>query len=86
LDPERKNVVEADESASSEGDADGAKRRDLFPEACSNGSAGIEEPGHAWRRSSRNLGDPAFPGRSETGTAEQARVSEAGKLEVGVPQ
>src|SRR5580704_17096964 len=84
LDPERKEVVEVDASASVEGNIGGAKRRDMVPEACFDGSTGVGEPGHVGRRSSRNLGDPAFSGAA--GTAEQARASKAGELEVGVPQ
>jgi hypothetical protein len=86
LDPERKEVVEADESASSEGDAGGAKRRDLVPEALLQRFHRDRRAGACVARVVEELGRSSFLRRSKAGTAEQARVSEAGKLEVGVPQ
>src|SRR5258708_26748724 len=58
--PRKVLVAKADEAEGSEGHAEGAKRRDTVPEACSGGFAGVEEPGHAGRGSSRNWGGPVF--------------------------
>jgi hypothetical protein len=54
-----REVVEADVTVDTEGHTEGAKRRDgQSRRSCSGGSAGVVEPGHAWRGSPRNLGGP----------------------------
>jgi hypothetical protein len=71
--------VEADEAVSSEGNIEGATRRDIVPEACSRDSTGVEEPEHAWRGSPRNLGVPVSSvERRNRGWRAQAKPSGAG--------
>jgi hypothetical protein len=43
--PRNVQVVEADGTVGQEGIIKGAKRRDMFPEASSRDSTGVEEPG-----------------------------------------
>jgi len=75
---------EADTLEGVEGNIREAKRRGTAPEVCFVGSAGIEDRGMCGEGCRGTWEIPGSPSRD--GTAEQAKVSEVGRREVGVPQ
>jgi hypothetical protein len=85
LGSETLEVVEADESESSEGKTERAKRRDEVPEACSGRFHRSRRAGHVRQGLPRNLGDPVFSVVRRNRVAKQ-EASDAAEREVGVPQ